>query len=150
MGRRSIYDDEFRPRARELGVEELVVPTDYLSGRDLPTAYAVADVFVTPSICFDTFGLVNLEAMEQSRPVVATVFGGSKEVVAHGETGFIENPYDVEAFGEHVAELLRDPERRARMGAAGRERLLERFTIERLAEDFLREYQLAREAASSS
>lgn len=150
MGRREIYEREFRPRARRLGVEEHVVPTDYLSGRDLPTAYAAADVFVTPSICFDTFGLVNLEAMEQSRPVVATVFGGSPEVVQDGATGFVANPFDLEAMGERVARLLRDPRLRERMGAAGRERLLERFTIERLTDEYLEQYELALGAARAA
>ena len=147
MGRREIWDGDFAPLARELGVLERVVPTGWLTGEELACAYAAADVFVTPSICLDTFGLVNLEAMEHSKPVVATVFGGSKEVVLDGQTGFIANPFDVPAYAEKIAKLLRDPQLAERMGRAGRARLEQRFTIERLTAEFLEEYESARAAA---
>jgi colanic acid/amylovoran biosynthesis glycosyltransferase len=80
--------------------------------------------------------------------VVATLFGGSPEVVRDGRTGFVENPFDVEAFAGRVAELLRDPQLRERMGEAGRARLLEKFTIGRLASEYLEEYERARQAAA--
>jgi len=140
MGRRETYDGEFRPHAASLGVEDLVVPTGWLGPEELPLAYAAADVFVTPSLCFDTFGIVNLEAMEQRRPVVATRFGGSMEVVEDGVSGFIENPFDVPAYAERIAGLLRDGELRTRMGEAGRAALVERFSMGRLADEFLDEY----------
>lgn len=140
MGKRDVYEREFEPRARALGVAERIVPTGWLDGAELQAAYATTDVFVTPSICFDTFGLVNLEAMEHSKPVVATTFGGSPEVVQDGATGFIANPFDLEAFSESIARLLADPDLRRALGAAGRARLEAHFTIPRLAADFLDEY----------
>ncbi|MEM7306892.1 MAG: glycosyltransferase family 4 protein [Planctomycetota bacterium] len=143
MGRREIYDDGFAEAARSLGVHGRVVPTGWLDGDELQCAYAATDVFVTPSICFDTFGLVNLEAMEHRKPVVATVFGGSPEVVADGGSGRIANPFEVEGFAEAIAGLLRDPELAARMGEAGYLRLKERFTIQRLTDEFLEEYDQA-------
>jgi len=148
MGREAIYRDAFEALARELGVDQLVVPVGWLDGDELQAAYAASEVFVTPSICFDTFGMVNLEAMEHAKPVVATSFGGSREVVADGETGAIENPFDVTAYSEAIAKLLRDPGLSKRLGAAGRARLEAQFTIERLTDDFLAEYQLARAAAA--
>lgn len=143
MGREAIYREGFEPLARELGVAERVVTTGWLEGNELQCAYAATDVFVTPSICFDTFGMVNLEAMEHAKPVVATVFGGSAEVVAEGETGFVANPFDVEGFAGAIARLLRDPELRRRMGEAGERRLRAHFTIERLTGEFLEEYERA-------
>ncbi|HKX45104.1 MAG TPA: glycosyltransferase family 4 protein, partial [Planctomycetota bacterium] len=116
MGKRDVYDREFAGLARELGVAERVVPTGWLDGAELQRAYAAVDVFVTPSICFDTFGLVNLEAMEHSKPVVATEFGGSREVVRDGETGAIANPFDVAGYAERIAALLRDPARARAQG----------------------------------
>jgi len=149
MGREEIYRSGFEALARELGVGDRVVPVGWLDGDELQAAYAATDVLVTPSICFDTFGMVNLEAMEHGKPVVATTFGGSQEVVASGETGWIENPFDVPAFAESIARLLRDPELARSMGAAGRRRLAAHFTIERLTAEFLEEYELARAAVRS-
>lgn len=148
LGKRDIYEREFAGAARAAGVAERIVPTGWLDGEELQCAYAATDVFVTPSICFDTFGLVNLEAMEHRRPVVATVFGGSREVLEHGITGFVENPFDVAAYAGRIGVLLADPALRARQGEAGYVRLRERFTIERLAQDFLEEYGRARELAA--
>ncbi|HUR28117.1 MAG TPA: glycosyltransferase family 4 protein [Planctomycetota bacterium] len=147
MGKADVYEREFRGLAQRLGIESRIVPTGWLDGLELACAYAATDVFVTPSICFDTFGLVNLEAMEHAKPVVATVFGGSREVVKDGESGFIANPFDVPAFAACVEKLLADPDLRARMGAAGKARLEAHFTIERLTAEFLEEYELARLAA---
>src|SRR5439155_21686582 len=119
----------------------------WLEGPELRAAYATADVLVTPSICFDTFGLVNLEAMEHGKPVVATVFGGSPEVVEHGVSGYVEDPFDVPAFAGRVRTLLEDPELARRMGKAGSERLRRLFGIERLAGEYLEEYEGARNLA---
>lgn len=146
MGREELYRGEFEDLARELGVAERVVTTGWLDGEDLQCAYAATDVFVTPSICFDTFGMVNLEAMEHAKPVVATTFGGSPEVVREGETGLVRNPFDLEAFARAIATLLGSPDLRRRMGEAGRRRLLEHFTIERLTDEFLEEYRTALDA----
>ena len=79
-----------------------------------------------------------------SAPLGATSFGGSREVIEHGASGFIENPFDVEAYAGRIAELLRDPDLRVRMGEEGRRRLIERFSMRRLADEFLEVYEEAR------
>ena len=150
LGKTDVYEREFAARARELGVHERVVTPGWLDGDELACAYAATDVFVTPSICFDTFGMVNLEAMELKKPVVATVFGGSQEVVEDGVTGFIANPFEVEAYAERIGELLADPAKRRAMGEAGHRRMLDHFTIERLTDEFLEEYETALGAARAS
>lgn len=141
LGKEEVYKG-FAPYAAECGVDDLVVSTGWLDGEDLACAMAATDVMLTPSICFETFGLMNLEAMEFSRPVVATSFGGCPEVIRDGVNGFVANPYEVEEFAERIARLLRDPQVRARMGDAGRRLLEEHFTIERLTDEFLEEYEL--------
>ena len=146
LGKEEIYES-FQPKAKELGVDDLVISTGWLDGEELHAAIASTDVMLTPSICFETFGLMNLEAMEFSRPVVATSFGGCPEVISDGVNGFVANPYKVEEFARRVGQLLRDPSLRAEMGAAGRRRLEERFLVERLTGEFLEEYQLAVESA---
>ncbi len=142
MGRESVYEG-FAPRAREHGVDELVVPTGWLEGNDLLCAYGAIDVMAGPSICFETFGMVSLEAMEFEKPVVVTSFGGCPEAVHHGEWGSVANPYRIDEFSERIAEFLRDPELSARMGRNGRAQLSERFSIAHMTDLFLEEYEAA-------
>lgn len=143
MGKRDVYDAEFEPQARALGIADRIVPTGWLAGEELECAYACLDVFVAPSTCFETFGLVNLEAMIHKKPVIVSKLGGLPEVIEHGVTGFVADPFDVPAFAERIAELLRDPVRARQMGEAGYRRLLERFSIERLTREFVEEYETA-------
>ena len=91
-----------------------------------------ATVFVVPSV-YEPLGIVNLEAAACGTAVVASAVGGIPEVVDDGRTGLLVpyDPDDADAFAAGLAarmtELLRDPERAARMGAAGRERVLAEF-----------------------
>ncbi len=141
MGKRDVYDAEFKSMAQDLGVHRMVVGTGWLDGEELAAAYACTDVVVMPSLCFDTFGLVNLEAMEHSKPVVASCHGGAREVVLDGETGYIRNPFDLEAFAGAIGDLLDQDELRGQMGRAGRERLEAHFGMERLRDEVLAEYE---------
>jgi len=99
---------------------------------DLIHLYASATVFVCPSV-YEPFGLVNLEAMACETAVVASRVGGIPEIVVEGETGYLVDyaPEDVEGFiaalAARVDELLSDPPLAARMGKAGRERVLGHF-----------------------
>ena len=58
-------------------------------------------------------------------------------------SGWVVNPFDTPALAERIGRLLADSELSRRMGAAGRARLLERFGIERAADEYLEEYQAA-------
>jgi alpha-maltose-1-phosphate synthase len=91
-----------------------------------------ATVFVVPSV-YEPLGIVNLEAAACGTAVVASAVGGIPEVVDDGRTGLLVpyDPDDAAAFESGLAarmsELLADPDRAARMGAAGRERVLAEF-----------------------
>jgi glycosyltransferase involved in cell wall biosynthesis len=148
LGREDAYRG-FEPHARALGVEDLVVPTGWLEGDELLCAYGVLDVMVSPSICFETFGMLSLEAMEFEKPVVVTSFGGCPEVVGHGEWGLVANPYHIEKFASCIADLLRDRELRSRLGKLGRARLEEHFSIARMTDEYLEEYERAHRLAGN-
>jgi glycosyltransferase involved in cell wall biosynthesis len=97
-------------------------------------AYDRASVVVLPSRAEGMPNVV-LEAMAAGRPVVATNVPGTDEVVVPGETGLLVPPEDACALAEALGDLAVDPARRARMGRAGRTRVLHRFrhqdTVER-------------------
>ncbi len=110
----------------------------YLGFRaDVERVLAAADVVVCSSF-FESYGLVNVEAMACGRPVVSTNRGGPAETVVHGETGFLTPPGDAEALAFHVVDLLRDPALRARLGAAGRARVEKLFSARANGEQFTR------------
>ncbi len=84
------------------------------------------DVLVVPSLWDEPFGLVAVEGMARSLPVVVTRSGGLQEIVEQGVTGFIVEK-DARALREAVAPLVGDPVLRARMGEAGRARVERMF-----------------------
>ena len=67
--------------------------------------------------------------MAAGKPVVVTCYGGAPEVVVNGETGYVVNPFDIEALANRLERLLLDPDLRHCLGAAGQRRLAERFTL---------------------
>jgi trehalose synthase len=74
------------------------------------------------------FGLTVAEGMWKARPVVASRIGGIQDQIENDESGLlIDDPKDLEQYGEHVVRLLTDPERAARMGANAKERVQKEF-----------------------
>ena len=102
-----------------------------LSRADLTGLLGSASVFCCPSI-YEPFGLVNVEAMACAVPVVATAVGGIPEIVEHGTTGLL-TAVDADELAGALNRLLDDPDVAAKMGAAGRERVVERFSWARVA-----------------
>ena len=110
---------------------------------DVRPLLAAMDVFVLPSWAE---GMSNalMEAMAAGRPVVATAVGGNTEVVSDGRTGVLVPPGDPAAIARAVGDLLRDPDRATRLGAAARDDVIRRFgararvaELERLYEERL-------------
>ncbi len=90
---------------------------------EVTAAWQRCGLGVIPSITEESFGLVALEAMAAGRPVIGAGHGGLADVVAHGETGLLVKPGDVDALRDALRLLLCDPHLRARMGQAARERV---------------------------
>ncbi len=98
--------------------------TGYLTGNELATAYASADVFVFPSTT-DTFGNVILEAQACGLPVVVSDSGGPKELVEDKTNGLITKSHDVEDFARAIRTLVTNPALRERMGKSARNSVID-------------------------
>jgi glycosyltransferase involved in cell wall biosynthesis len=99
--------------------------TGYLTGVELATAYASADVFAFPSTT-DTFGNVIIEAQASGMPVVVSDSGGPKELVEDKTNGLVTRSHDVEDFTRAIRALIVDPELRERMGDCARQSVVDR------------------------
>jgi len=130
--------------AKDSGIEQRVIFTGWLSREDLTAAYQCSDVVVSPSIYLDNFPTVNLEAMAMRKPVIASCFGGSKELVFDGMTGYIVNPFNIELLAERIIELLTDKAKAALMGEAGYQRVADKCSIQQQGQKMLALLQAAR------
>ena len=85
------------------------------------------DLFVQPSL-EEAQGIAALEAMVRRVPVLATPVGGVREMVQHGETGWLVPPADPDALATAIAELIVDPILRQRLVARGHEMVKNQFS----------------------
>jgi glycosyltransferase involved in cell wall biosynthesis len=101
-----------------------------VSDEELAAKYAEAEVAVVPSL-YEGFSLPAIEAMSCGVPLVATTGGALPEVVGeNGVTGLLVEPGNVSALADAIEQLLEDETLRKKIGAAGRARVLTRFTWE--------------------
>jgi glycosyltransferase involved in cell wall biosynthesis len=125
-------------RAHELGIVRDTLFLGYQD--DVAPFYAAFDALVLPSGNEGT-PVSAIEALAAGRPVVATRVGGVPDVVRDGEDGFLVEAGATDDLAERLERLARDPKLRERMGAAGRERVLPRYAVDRLVEDVDRLYR---------
>ena len=130
--------DHLEQYAHELGVVKRCLFVGYQE--DVARFYSAIDALLLPSVNEGTPVSV-IEALAAQRPAVATRVGGTPDVIRDGVDGFLVEVGDADALSERLAELAADPERRAQMGADGRERVLGRYAVQRLIDDIDRLYR---------
>jgi glycosyltransferase involved in cell wall biosynthesis len=118
-----------RDLARSLGIESYVVFTGFR--QDIDALLPAFDIFCLSSH-MEGLGTSLLDAMVFARPIVATAAGGIPDAVQDGVSGRLAPPRDPEALASALLEVLKDSELRRRLGAAGRLRYEEFFTVERM------------------
>ncbi len=111
-----------------LGLADVVHCVSGITDDELARLYGEAEVAVVPSL-YEGFSLPAIEAMSCGVAVVATTGGALPEVVGRdGETGLLVPPDDPGALAGAIGRLLDDPALRARLGSAGRRRVVSTFT----------------------
>ncbi|MFD7903108.1 glycosyltransferase family 4 protein [Kitasatospora sp. NPDC059747] len=134
VGKPQKEDGPVTEAVRRFGLEEHIEFRSGLTDPELVDLYRSAEVACVPSL-YEGFSLPAAEAMATGTPLVATTGGAIPEVAGpDGETCLAVPPGDADALAAALGRLLDDPELRERLGAAGRERVLARFTWERAAE----------------
>ena len=124
--------DHVERLASDLGVVRDCLFTGYQE--QIGAFFAAFDVFVLPSANEGT-PVTAIEALASGCPVVATRVGGVPDVVRDGQDGFLVEPGAVDDLADRLARLAADPGLRARMGEAGKRRVVPRYGVGRLIDD---------------
>jgi glycosyltransferase involved in cell wall biosynthesis len=95
----------------------------------------------SPSLCFESFNLMNLEGMAMGKPVITSYFGGPSEVVLDGITGVLVNPLDRKRLTRGIIDLLTNDAKARNMGKAARRRAEEDFHIRIAGRKIMRLYR---------
>ncbi|WP_052007314.1 glycosyltransferase [Burkholderia paludis] len=119
-----------REHARRLGLDGCVRFAGALNETEVRAAFAAADAFVLPSLA-EGIPVVLMEAMSAGVPCISCPVNGIPELIEDGTNGLLAAPGDVDALAACIGALLDDPDARRRFAAAGRQRLVDAFDLER-------------------
>jgi len=119
VGRKDWFFHALSRQAYELGIEDDVIFTDFVSDEDLVLLYNTAQVFVFPSL-YEGFGLPTLEAMACGTPVIASNTPSLRETI--GEAGILVDPKDFNDFAQAIKQILVDNTLRAKLVELGHQR----------------------------
>jgi glycosyltransferase involved in cell wall biosynthesis len=130
--------DPLARQIKSLGLERHVHLTGFRS--DVIGLQKSFDVFAMSSVT-EGLGSAMLDAMACAVPIVATRAGGIPEAITDGASGLLVGTQDEGALAAAIVRLLKDPELRRRLGAAGRQRVADEFSIEKMVQGTLRVYE---------
>ena len=102
---------------------------------DIPDIMRTFDIFLLPSL-WEGFGIVLIEAMAAGKPVIATKTSSIPEIVADGKSGILVSPEDAESISDALLRLISAHEIRIKFGETGRKIVIEKFTIDRMINDY--------------
>lgn len=125
------YEGQLHALCTEFGLTQCVEFCGFV--RDVQRGIAELDIVVHASTIPEPFGQVIIEGMAAGKPVIASRGGGATEIVVDGVSGLLVPMSDPEALAEAMRSLFIDADLRARLGAAGRQRVQESFRIESTA-----------------
>jgi phosphatidylinositol alpha-1,6-mannosyltransferase len=120
---------------KKLSLEQSVHFTGYIPDIDLPSYYAMADIFVFHST-YETFGIVIAEAMASGKPVVSVHCTAIPDVVQEGHTGLLAEPLDPIDMASKITDLLDSPTRIHELGCQGRLWAEQHFDWDVIAEQY--------------
>jgi glycosyltransferase involved in cell wall biosynthesis len=140
----------YENKARALGLGDRVTFTGNITDPLACGLFAAADIVCQMSQWEEVFGYVIAEAMACGKPMVATRVGGIPELVEHGVSGFLVDRRDVSAMALRILELVRDPELRKRMGAAGLDAVRKKFELKTNVAQFVKLFGIDQSAIAAN
>lgn len=130
------YEAYLRARVQALGLSDHVVFRGRVPRSEIPGVLAGHDVFLFTSVWEEPIARTVQEAMAAGLAVVATPVGGQAEMLKDEVNALVFPPDDAEHLAQCILRLRENPELRSRLAAAGQQTVLERFTLQRMVDEF--------------
>jgi len=130
-----INSARFEQEVKARGLNQIIRYEGKKYGKEKSESFQNADIFVFPTH-YETFGLVNLEAMEHKLPIVSTDEGGIKDIVKDGENGLISQKNNAESLSQCIENLLGNEKLRIQMGEDGYKKFQNKFTLKAFENTF--------------
>lgn len=106
--------------------------------KEIRPIWQAIDIVVVPSTEPEPFGMVAIEAMAASKPVVGANHGGLQEIVVNNETGYLFEPNNVDSLAHYIEQLVLNKELRIDFGKKGKKRVENNFTVTKYVEQIER------------
>lgn len=135
------FKDYLSKLAMEMGVNDLICYSGFVSPTELAEAFRTHDLFLFTSIWDEPFSLTLLSAMSCGIPVISTSAGGSPEAIENGHTGLIVPPGDPVALAGAILELAEDPALRHRLSTEASAAVREKWSFEHYVDTLEALYQ---------
>lgn len=126
------YEAFLRGLVERESLHDFVTFDKPVSKDKMPAILQQFDVLIFPSIYEEPLARITQEAMASGLVVVGTTTGGTQEILRDGETGFTFAPEDSDGLAEQVTRLILDPDLCCRLAEAGRQTVLENFTLDKM------------------
>ncbi len=130
--------EHLRSLAADLRIRENVVFLE--NEKNIFDIINILDVFILPSIEYEDFPNVILEAMSLGKPVIGTQVAGIPEQIENGVNGFVVAPRDINALSEVMLTLIKDRNKRNKMGEKSMERFNRLFSYDKVISNYIRLY----------
>ncbi len=130
---------EIQKYVKEHGLEDVHFE-GFVPERKLPNYYSTADIYCSPALFGESFGIVLLEAMASEVPVVAFNISGFDDVVSNMNEGLLAAPRDVHDLAQKLELLIKNPELRRELGSRGFEKA-RAFTWSKIARQYIDYYK---------
>jgi glycosyltransferase involved in cell wall biosynthesis len=129
------YENLLRGLVNQTGLTDYVSFLGWVPPQEMPGLLRKFDVLLLPSIWPEPFARVLLEGMISGAVVVTTPTGGTPEIVTDGENGLLFSPGNPEDLARKIVRLVDDPEARRKLAEAGKQTIIERFTMTKMMDD---------------
>lgn len=134
--------EELKEIAQKAGIDEHIRFVGFIKEKLKPMYFNIADIFVLPStVTLEMFGIVNLEAMACSVPIIASEIGGIPDVIKDEENGLLVPPKDPEALAKAIIKLLNNEELALKLGETGRKMVQQKYKWNIVAQETEKVYE---------